>query len=68
VESGLSTATPKPPLRDLASESLDGFACRGHSLDRDIIGRALNASVGGFPVSRYFPLNSVIFDIIQNVS
>ena len=66
MEGGLSTATPKPPLRDLASESLDGFDCRGHSVDRDIIGRAFDGTVGS--VSRYFRLKSVIFDIIRNVS
>jgi hypothetical protein len=55
-------------LRDLASESLDGFDCRGHSLDRDIIGRAINASVSGFLCSHSFPPNSLIFDSIQNVS
>jgi len=52
-------------LRDLASESLDGFDCRGHSLDRDIVGGAFNASVGGFLFSHYFPPNSLIYDRIQ---
>jgi hypothetical protein len=45
-------------FRDLASESLDGFDRRGHCLDRDIVGRALNASgAGGFLFSHYLPLN-----------
>ncbi len=61
-------AAPKSPLRDLASESLDGFDCPGHSPDRDIIGRTFNASVGGFLFSRYFPLNSVAYDRKRNVS
>src|ERR1700730_5716232 len=39
--------------RGLASESLDGFGCRGHFIDRDIIdlaitdGGDIDASVGG---------------------
>ena len=35
-------------LRDLASESLDGFDRRGQSLERDIIGRSIDALASGF--------------------
>jgi hypothetical protein len=34
-------------LRGLASESLDRFDCRGHSLERDMIYRIIDVSVGG---------------------
>jgi hypothetical protein len=54
------------------SESLDGFDRQGHSLDRDIIGRAFDASDGGFGLralfSHDFARNSLIYDRIRNRS
>jgi hypothetical protein len=52
----LSRAVKRLPghLRDRESESLDGFGCRGHSINSDIVDYALDASVGGFCLRALF--------------
>lgn len=53
-----------PTYRDLASESLDGFDGRGHSLDRDVIDRAINGSAGGFGLR--VPSASLTIEALQH--